>query len=193
MFGLQIIGIDLDDTIVDYVNMWLKVFEKETGVKARLNDIKKWHISELFPNVLDDKKMIRLMVKTWKEEDKNMKLIDPEIPAVFRRLRKRFRLYITTATLASDSQIKEFLERNDIKYDKLVHVQHHVEKLLDEVDIYIDDSPKVAEEFVSHGKYVVVFARPWNSPIKQNGYVKRVSNWKAVERAVLGFASKTGR
>ncbi len=190
---MQIIGIDLDDTIVDYVNMWLKVFEKETGVKARLSDIKKWHISELFPNVLDDKKMIRLMVKTWKEEDKNMKLVDPEIPAVFRRLRKRFRLYITTATLASDSQIKEFLERNDIKYDKLVHVQHHVEKLLDEVDIYIDDSPKVAEEFVSHGKYVVVFARPWNSSIKQNGYVKRVSNWKAVERAVLSFASKAGR
>jgi 5'(3')-deoxyribonucleotidase len=190
---MQAIGVDFDDTIVDYVKALLKELEKEHGIKARFEDITKWHISDLFPGVLDDDKVRRLFIKAWKDEYLNMKLVDPKLPSIINRLRKDFLIYITTASFATDTEITQFLKSFGIGYDKLVHVRHHNEKLLDEISIYIDDNPNLAKEFAEAGKYVVVFERPWNKALKAGGRIIKAPNWEEIEKEVLKLASAAGR
>ncbi len=185
----QIIGVDFDDTIVDYMGIWLKVFNKETGKNASINEITKWKLFEIFSDVIDEDKMKELFAKAWKEEYENTKLVDPLLPKVFADLHKMFSIYVITASFASNAQITGLLEHNRIKYDKLIHVQHHTEKLSEEINIYVDDNPRAAEEFAENGKKVVLFDRPWNRDIKETDSIKRARSWKEVEMKIRGFAS----
>lgn len=189
MEGKQIIGIDFDDTIVNYVERWIEVFNRETGKKVSFNDVKAWRLFELFSDVIDEKKMNEFFAKTWKEEYENIRLVDPLLPKVFADLYNDFSLYVITASFASDMQIEGLLKRNNVKYDKIVHVRSHEDKLSDKIRIYVDDNPVTAKEFSEEGKYIVLFDRPWNRDVKENGRIKRAATWTEAARKIKEFAS----
>jgi len=187
---VQIIGIDLEDTMFDYSGVLLKLLDREHGLKLRFEDDVKWHLPDLFPpGSIDDDKIRKLHIKLVNEEYQSMKLVDPELPIIFDRLRKYFTTYIVTSSFAADDQIIQLLKSFNIHYDKLVHVHRHSEKIMDGVNIYVEDNPDLIAELAQAGKYVIVFERPWNKEIQESSHIIKASNWEGVEKVAHKLAA----
>jgi len=188
---MQIIGIDLEDTMVGYSNVLLKLLYREYGLKLRFEDDVKWHLPDSFPpGSINDDQIKDLHKKLVNEEYQSMELVDPELPKVFDRLRKDFTIYIVTSSFATDDQIIQLLKSFNIPYDKLVHVHHHSEKIMEEVNIYVEDNPGLIAELAQAGKYVIVYERPWNKEIQESSHIIKASNWEVVEKIAYKLAAE---
>jgi len=188
---MQIIGIDLEDTMFGYSNVLLKLLYREHGLKLEFEDDVKWHLPDLFPpGSINDDQIRELHKKLVKEEYQSMELVDPELPKVFDRLRKDFIIYIVTSSLATDEQIIQLLKSFNIHYDKLVHVHHHSEKIMKEVGIYVEDNPDLIAELAQAGKYVIVYERPWNKEIQESSHITKASDWEEVAKIVYKLAAE---
>ncbi|MEM0149013.1 MAG: hypothetical protein QW346_01995 [Candidatus Micrarchaeaceae archaeon] len=184
MNGKNAVGIDLDDTIADFTSAWLKVLEREKGIKLRERNIIQWEVENLLGGAVDRQDIENLFSKTWSEESENIKLLDRRIPKIIDRIRARAPVYIITAAKATDRRIREWLDVKQVKYDRLIHVRNHDEKLLKTVSIYVDDNPYAAK-FALAGKYVIIFSKPWNATIRFTKQVIRAKSWGEVEQKVL--------
>jgi len=188
---MQRIGIDLEDTMVGYSNVLLKLLYREHGLKLKFEDDKNWDLRKSFPpGSINDDQIRELHKKLVKEEYQSMELVDPELPKVFDRLRKDFIIYIVTSSFATDDQIIQRLKSFNIHYDKLVHVHHHSEKIMDEVGIYVEDNPDLIAELAQAGKYVIVYERPWNKEIQESGHITKASNWEEVAKIVYKLVAE---
>ena len=186
---MRAVGIDLDDVLADFTSVWLRVLEDHSGVKADYNDIKTWHIEAQFPNL--DRSVIRSTLEsTWTERHDEIQLSDRRIPTIIDNLRQFYKVYITTATLASDDLVINWLAMNGIKYDRLVHVSNHSGKLIEEVYVYVDDNPIMAKEFSELGKKVVLLRRPWNESTGGNENILIADNWDEVEQLLIDIADR---
>ncbi|MGC8586808.1 MAG: hypothetical protein ACP5K9_00770 [Candidatus Micrarchaeia archaeon] len=186
---MKAIGIDLDDTIADFTPVWLRVIEDTTGVKINYSDIKMWHVENQF-KFLDKNAIISALKVAWDERHSEIEIIDRHIPSIIDNISQFYKIYITTASLASDSTIKEWLSLNGIRYNRLVHVAHHSEKMMEEVYAYVDDNPMMAEEFTSAGKKVVLIRRPWNEGTKEKENLLIADNWDEVEHLLVNLADR---
>jgi len=186
---LRAVGIDLDDVLADFTSVWLRVLEDHSGVKVDYNDIKAWHIEAQFPN-LNRSVIMSTLESTWTERHDEIQLSDRRIPTIIDNLRQFYKVYITTAALASDDLIINWLAMNGIKYDRLVHVKHHSGKLIEEVYVYVDDNPIMAKEFSELGKKVVLFRRPWNESTEGNDNILIADNWDEVEQLLIDIADR---
>jgi len=189
---MQIIGIDLEDTMVGYSNVLLKLLHRVHGLELDFENDKNWDLSKSFPPGSINADQIKdLHKKLVEEEYQSMELVDPELPKVFDRLRKDFTIYIVTSSFATDDQIIRLLKSFNIPYDKLVHVHHHSEKIMDEVNIYVDDNPDLIAELAQAGKYVIVYERPWNKEeIQESSHIIKASNWEEVEKIAYKLAAE---
>jgi len=188
---MQIIGIDLEDTMFGYSNVLLKLLYREHGLKLEFEDDKNWDLRESFPpGSINDDQIKELHKKLVKEEYQSMELVDHELPKVFDRLRKDFIIYIVTSSFATDDQIIQRLKSFNIHYDKLVHVHHHSEKIMEEVSIYVEDNPNLIAELAQAGKYVIVYERPWNKEIQESSHITKASNWEEVEKIVYKLVAE---
>jgi len=188
---MQIIGIDLEDTMFGYSNVLLKLLYRKYGLELKFENDVKWDLRDLFPpGSINDDQIRKLHEELVNNEYQSMELVDPELPKVFDRLRKDFTIYIVTSSFATDDQIKQRLESFNIPYDKLVHVHHHSEKIMDEVGIYVDDNPGLIAELAQAGKYVIVYERPWNKEIQESSHIIKASNWEEVEKIAYKLAAE---
>ncbi len=186
---MKAIGIDLDDTIADFTSVWLRVIEDTAGAKINYSEVKTFNIEDQF-KFLDKDTVINTLRVAWDERHSEIEIIDRRIPSIIDNISQFYKIYITTASLASDSTIKEWLSLNGIRYNRLVHVAHHSEKMMEEVYAYVDDNPVMAEEFASAGKKVVLIRRPWNDGVKEKENLLIADNWDEVEHLLVNLADR---
>ena len=182
------IGIDFDDVIYPY-HRYLKLKVKERyGVDlsaARVTTFFYAHLPDLARAGATPPEVWRLVQETWADpghHDEALPL-DPTIPDVIGRLRRRHKVVVVTARAPeSRAHVKRFLERHRIHVDQLI--LGRTEKT--GFDVLIDDFPKHAVENARGGGWSLLFTIDENSTFDETREprVERVETWDEVERAI---------
>ena len=161
-----IIACDLDGVLADTVKQTLMNIEEETAIKKTNDDIK--HYDMTIDLGLPRDYILDAFRKAWREYEK-IELVDPNIPYLLNKLRGKSKIYIVTSSVGDDKEIIGWLKKNNIVYDKIVHVKGDNEKLDVEADVFIEDNPNLAVELKNAGKFVILLKQPWNVEFGNNG------------------------
>jgi len=100
----------------------------------------------------------------------------PNIPYILNKLHEKSKIYIVTSSVGADKEIIGWLKKNNIVYDRLVHVKKDNDKLNVEADVFIEDNPHLAMELKKAGKFVILLKQPWNIEFRNNG-IAFAMNW----------------
>jgi len=161
-----IIACDLDGVLADTVKQTLRNIEEEKAIKKTNDDIK--HYDMTIDLGLPRDYIIDAFRKAWREYEK-IEPVDPNIPYLLNKLRGKSKIYIVTSSVGDDKEIIGWLKKNNIVYDKIVHVKGDNEKLDVEADVFIEDNPNLAVELKNAGKFVILLKQPWNVEFGNNG------------------------
>ena len=163
---MAIIACDLDGVLADTVKLALRNIEEKTGIKKTNDDIKQYDMAKELGLPRDY--IMYAFRKAWREYEK-IEPVDPNIPYILNKLSEKSEIYIVTSSVGDDEEIICWLKKNNIVYDKLIHVKHANEKLDVEADVFIEDNPHLAVELKNAGKSVIVLKQPWNVEFMNNG------------------------
>lgn len=181
------IGIDIDGTLADSMDYFLKLLGSYHGIKAERKHVINFDLNKVFDGI-DGKIVAKLYRELWSKHNE-VKLENPKIPGIINRLRKRFKVHIVTATAGENRHIREWLARNDIGYDKIFHFEHSCWKAaVPELDIFIDDHAFVAQEVADTNRLVIVPRQPWNELFcieNKNRNVIPIDSWEEIEEILL--------
>ncbi|MBD3263067.1 hypothetical protein GF374_01665 [Candidatus Woesearchaeota archaeon] len=174
------IALDVEGTIANPHLFFLEWYNKENNTNYTLNDITKWGYPqknfnmsiEYFHEIID---------KTWREKWDKIPLTEDYLATNIALLYQFNTLDIVTCRVSCEDEIKKFLEKRIIKYDNFVGVEGSTtNKVKLDYNIFIDDSPKLAEKANIFKKPVLLYDRPWNQKIKDTTYIKRVHNFNEI-------------
>jgi len=144
----------------------LRNIEEEKAIKKTNDDIK--HYDMTIDLGLPQDYIMAAFRKAWREYEK-IEPVDPNIPYILNKLRGKSKIYIVTSSVGDDKEIIGWLEKNNIVYDKIIHVKSDNEKLDVEADVFIEDNPNLAVELKKAGKFVIMLKQPWNVEFGNNG------------------------
>jgi uncharacterized HAD superfamily protein len=92
---------------------------------------------------------------------------------------------VTAIERSTDSFVKNWLNHHNISYDNYVSVIDGPMKADLDYDVFIDDSPLNAVQFLKNNKKVILYSQPWNQHVSEN-QLHRVSNLlEAIEKIKL--------
>ncbi len=179
------LGIDIDGTLADTVSVWLQEFERAYGVKAFKKDLVRHEFSEVFTSLSHDQ-VIEIFSHAWDVYDR-INLIDRDIPSIIDNLRDHFNISITTGN--PNPNVKIWLRKNGIAYDRFMHFPEKAEKQkADGVDIYVDDFHEVVKNVAGAGKTAILLRQPWNEGFIRSEKSKGIiiaDNWRHIEQILL--------
>ena len=188
---METIGIDVDGTIADVVNAWLRMAREKFAVNANKSDIIKYDFWELFD--IPRERWFETFKELWNNPD-NIGLESERIPEILHALHSRYNISIVTATVGEQAKVRYWLQRNGIEYDNIIFMQNALEKgNADGISIYVDDYAGVASRIASSGRKVILLSQPWNAEFANNNKNPNVivaKNWDDVERILTH--TKTG-
>lgn len=174
MEKLKKIGIDLDSTLNNLVEVWVKKYNEEYDDNLTSKKIIKWEMDELVKpecgkkifNYLHDPMLFyNLDIK-----DGAKKTID--------FLSKNYELYIVTAYTPDTCLDKSnWIKKHKLKINDKNVIFINNKSLLD-LDYLIDDGPHNFEHFTGTG---LVFDMPYNRHVNGDN-LKRVKTWKDIRK-----------
>lgn len=164
------IGIDLDDTINNLVDVWLEKYNEDYNDNVKIEDIKTWDIGDYTKAGKDFYKYLG-----DGETFKNLSIKDGAANIV-EKLCQQYKVYIVTANASYNKGvcddkvnfIKKFMPFFPIK--NIIFINN---KSLLDLDVLIDDGLHNFEGF--KGKKIV-FDRPWNQ-VYNSKYDWRMEMW----------------
>lgn len=162
--GLRI-ALDLDGVLADLHSVLLEKFSQVANRRITADMITRWDIADSFKLGLTSS-----YFSAW--DDYEPELISPYEPNAglfVGRIREEVPVDIVTAHLESSRQrIERWLSLNHVPYDKLVLVGKgdgsHKLSTVSEHDVFIDDSPFLAENAPS-SILVFLYSQPWNEQV----------------------------
>lgn len=197
----MIIGIDIDDTISDTYNEIFNYAQKYTiedlGKSAKL-----YEIDQLLTHMYVEK------MHNWSKQESD-RFIDKYYEKIVKEVQpKKFavetinklkeegnEIYLITARFDSEKfdieeETKKWLEKNNIKYDKLFLNANTKSQLSKEnnVDIFIDDSFKNCVEVANEGIKAYIFDTKVNMNL-ENEKVERVYSWLHLYQEIRNIKS----
>ncbi len=184
--GKDTVAIDIDGTLADIVHPWLLIMERDFGIKAMKEDLTRYDFWEIFNIPKEDS--YRIFVEMWNHPESIM-VEDRDIPSIIDNISSMYRVRILTATVGKDNDVKGWLKANRIIFDEYMHVEHsNLKHTLDDVAIYVDDSPNEVKEIANAGKKAILLRQPWNAGFDTSPYKGRISvaeNWRQIEDMLI--------
>jgi 5'(3')-deoxyribonucleotidase len=183
------VAIDVDGVLVEQVTPVLHKLNREMGLELSKCDITDWEYTIEETNIKAEIER----AEREREFVQHMPAIEGALEALSRLVQKYHITIATSREEVTDPWTREWLDRNGIRYDRLVNTRKDG-KLLPDADILIDDYVPNINTFlrsVSQGREAVLFAQPWNhdtTPIAdllQSGKVRIAHSWNAI-LAILG-------
>jgi|SRR3989338_3112117 len=192
------IGVDLDDTINDFMGHFLSFYEKETGVK---------HSKDIFHNrQLDErlnipkKKFLKIFNAFHTHESILQMPLLPGAKEVIHNLAKEHELFLITARLAPHSwEIDAWLSQHfkgifkQILFAKNPYSNHndhlktkheYAHELF--IDVFIDDDPNFAIHIANEGFPVLMLKCPWNKNVAHQNIII-VKDWYELQKKIKDF------
>ncbi len=173
------IALDLDGVLADVILPWI-AYNNTIRPLITKHDITDWMFWKRLK--IKPEQFYTELGMCWKDW-RSIPATEEGLPDTTRRLSELGQVDIVTAREPfTDSFVREWLTHHGIAYDGYVSVAAGTMKADLNYDVFIDDSPLNAQEFVRRGRSVILYAQPWNSHIQ--GGIPRVADLKEAVRRV---------
>jgi 5'(3')-deoxyribonucleotidase len=167
------IAVDLEGTLADIHTPWIKLHNAGHGTNYTLKDMTGWDF--FFGSSTEDffRDVKNLWLYSWREIPPTEKNIGEKLSV----LSDAHIIEIVTKSVAAAAPkgtecIIAWQHAHKIPYHSVF--LEHGSKFELNYDLYVDDSPKFAEQAKIYRKKVLLYDRPWNQSVKDNAYVKRI-------------------
>jgi len=168
------IALDVDGVLADMVATLLKVYEEETGIRIRREEVDSWDFWSKYG--ITRQHFVQLLVKTWSRWDE-IKPTEEDLSEDVKQLNEIGHVDILTQRPAKTIRyVKEWLEQHDIRYRNFTWVPLKTTKANYQYDVFIDDSPRLAEELVKRNKPMLLYSQPWNASVNETKTLRRVKS-----------------
>jgi 5'-nucleotidase len=164
------IAIDIDDTISEFVENWLRIYNKDFNDNLKKEDILDWNISQFVKpeakgtiyNYINKPRVFR-----------TAKPIKNALPIINKFREKAKRIIYVTANDGAGAKLPWLFKYGFIHTSEDFVVAY--DKSLIRADILIDDRPENVMSFKGWG---ILLTQPWNQNIDYEG---RVFDWQDLE------------
>ena len=184
----HVVSIDLDGTIADTNSYFADVVMEKRGRHVHKSDMVNYQLHTLFED-MSREEAERIFKGAWSGDNwRRVGLVEDTVPSVIADIRRKYVVYICTASKGEGEVIERWLKEKGIGYDRFIIAEGHSGKLLNGADIYVDDYSDLAVEIAARGKRVVLLKQPWNSSFAEKNRDKLISvaeNWDDVRRLLL--------
>lgn len=153
------VGIDVDGTLSDTMEQWLKYYKEEYNVVVSKEDLFLYDFSRIFPFV-NKEVMRKYFEKVW-DNWKDIKLIDKKVIPNINIIGNFYNVNIITSTWGNLNNVKKWLKENNIYFNKVKYVKNSIEKV-NYCDILVDDSLSNITQMVNNNKIGILLKQPWN-------------------------------
>ncbi len=155
------VALDFDSVLSDTMVRWVELFNEKKGTKLTKKDVVSWSFWNDFGITMDE--AFNIFEEAWSDW-KNLPPTEDKISDKVKKLTNISTVDIVTHVLESHLQyVKMWLKNNDIVYENFVSVQGNKVDL--SYDVFIDDSPNVAQKSSRAGKVCLLYDQPWNREI----------------------------
>lgn len=166
------VALDVDGVLADVMASWLIYNNKirDTLSKQDLTDWDFWKELQISRSGFYSE-----LAMCWK--DWNLILpTEQNLSQLTKHLSTLAHVDIVTAREDStDHYVKDWLNLHDIAYENYVSVTDGSVKTKLHYDIFIDDSPLNARDFLRHNKTVLLYSQPWNMNLSDSR-LRRISS-----------------
>jgi len=183
---LKKISIDVDSTLIDIMVNYCKIYNKKKNSKKTKEDVIIWDFFDDWGLSIEEGRGI-----FEKIDLQNVPVISDTVDCYLLLLNQRYKVDIVTDRKEEQRKalLKKFESMNlkpGIQYQNLIIVDSYKTKLDLDYDIYIDDSPKLANIMEKYpNKILILLDQPWNKNIQIANNIKRVNNWKEIYDEII--------
>ena len=176
------IALDVDGVLADVIMSWLN-YSNSIRPEIAKHQITSWEFWNEFK--IDRYDFYTELSSCWKNW-MTIPTTEKNLSSITKSLTEIAQVDIVTARERStDSFVKSWLDHHNIEYDNYVSVIDGPMKADLDYDVFIDDSPLNAEQFLKNNKKVILYSQPWNQHVSENK-IHRVSNLsEAIEKIKL--------
>jgi len=166
------IALDVDGVLADVIKSWLN-YSNTIRPKISKHNITDWDFWKKHKiNRYDFYAELSSCWKNWN----SIPSTEENLSYVTKNLANLGQVDIVTARERStDSFVKNWLNHHNISYDDYISVIDGPMKADLDYDVFIDDSPLNAQNFLQHNKQVILYSQPWNQHVSENR-INRISN-----------------
>ena len=154
------IALDLDGVLADVLIPWIVHTNTVRHTSMSKRDITDWMFWKKLK--IPREQFYTELAECWR----NWHSIPPTEPGLANSTKDLSSLgsvdIVTAREPGTDIFVKRWLAHHGIIYDRYVSVATGIMKADLNYDVFIDDSPVNAHEFVKRGKRVIVYSQPWN-------------------------------
>ncbi|NQV40286.1 MAG: hypothetical protein HQ505_07100 [Nitrosopumilus sp.] len=176
------IALDVDGVLADVIMSWLN-YSNSIRPEIAKHQITSWEFWNEFK--IDRYDFYNELSSCWKNW-MTIPTTEKNLSSITKSLTEIGQVDIVTARERStNSFVKSWLDHHNIEYDNYVSVIDGPMKADLDYDVFIDDSPLNAEQFLKNNKKVILYSQPWNQHFSENK-IHRVSNLsEAIEKIKL--------
>ena len=166
------IALDVDGVLADVILSWLS-YSNSVRPKIAKHQITNWEFWKEFG--IDPFDFYAELSSCWKNW-MSIPTTEEKLSSVTKSLSEIGQVDIVTARERStDSFVKLWLNHHNISYDNYVSVIDGPMKANLNYDVFIDDSPLNAENFLKNNKKMILYSQPWNQHVRETK-IHRISN-----------------
>lgn len=180
------IAVDVDSTLIDIMVTYCEIYNSDRSENKIKDDVDDWDFFEDWGLTIDEGVEIFGRI-----ELQNVPVICKDVDSYLENIKNNHILDIVTNREEKfrTTLIKKLKSMDIVKekhYRRLILVKSEIEKLKLDYDIYIDDSPKLANLVLHYpNKLQYLIDQPWNREIKETTNIIRVYNWNEISRLIL--------
>lgn len=181
------IALDVDGVLADLMPAWLERTNPGRLVPITVADMDRWDFWAKFG--IRNSQFYEELDACWEDWESIMPT-EPDLAGSVALLGNAGEVDIVTArSCRTIPFVKLWLDRQHIGYERYVSVPAGTMKAgLDDYDVFIDDSPTNAEEFLRRGRKVILYTQPWNVDVRQQSpNMTRVSTLAEAARIIHSF------
>jgi len=180
------IGLDVDGVLADLVGMIIKIYYEETGLKINRSFITEWEFWRKLS--MTRQQFVDMIVKAWRRWPE-MEATEDDLAEDVEALWRYGVVDILTQRPAETvNYVKNWLKHHRIRYNVFRWVPMKTSKANFTYDVYVDDSPRLAEKIRVTNRILLLYSQPWNTDVKDGGNIIRV---KSLDEAVDRLESIT--
>lgn len=166
------IALDVDGVLADLAGMILRIYGEDTGVWLERDFVTEW---EFWTKLgMSRREFVDLIVRAWSRWEE-IKPLEDDLAEDTAILGKLGRVEILTQRPAVTIEpVKKWLRKHGISYHGFTWVPLKSSKSLYTYDVYIDDSPRLAEHLRRLRRRLLLYEQPWNTSVPASDNVVRV-------------------
>lgn len=177
------VALDVDGTLADVMPMWVKVYNEEYNKNLDYQNISQWAF--WISLGITTREFFRIFSKAWSRWEE----IQPTETNITQTIKTLNRLcvvdIVTGRTKDTLKFVKNWLRKHQIQYQNFIAVSSWQHKIYLPYDLYIDDSPDLAQLAAHKQKMVLLYNRPWNTMVMEGPWIKRINNLKEAIKTIV--------